>query len=95
MKMSHLIIQMLNISEILLTSEARMVTYVSKQNVRSEHSLEEVLQTGEFHKDCIYLSFEHLPSQKLLLSFDFMFILSLLIEIFAYDYFHKIFCRSY
>ena len=34
------------VSEILLTSEARMVTYVSKQNVRSEHSLEEVLQTG-------------------------------------------------
>ena len=34
-------------SEVLLSSEARMVTYVSKQNVRSEHSLEEVLQTGE------------------------------------------------
>ena len=30
----------------LLSSEARMVTYVSKQNIRSEHSLEEVLQTG-------------------------------------------------
>jgi hypothetical protein len=26
-----------------------MVTYVSKQNVRSEHSLEEVLQTGKSH----------------------------------------------
>lgn len=35
-----------NLSEVLLSSEARMVTYVSKQNVRSEHSLEEVLQTG-------------------------------------------------
>jgi polo-like kinase 1 len=29
-------------SEVLLSSEARMVTYVNKQNVRSEHSLEEV-----------------------------------------------------
>ena len=34
-------------SEVLLTSEARMVTYVNKQNVRSEHTLEEVLQTGK------------------------------------------------
>ena len=34
-------------SEVLLSSEARMVTYVSKQNVRSEHTLEEVLQTGK------------------------------------------------
>jgi hypothetical protein len=33
-------------SEILLSSEARVVTYVAKQGERSEHSLEEVLQEG-------------------------------------------------
>ena len=33
-------------SEVLLSSEARMVTYVDKQNIRSEHTLEDVLQTG-------------------------------------------------
>ena len=37
---------MLWCSEVLLSSEARMVTYVNKQNVRSDHTLEEVLQTG-------------------------------------------------
>ena len=45
---THEMEQTFFLSEILLTSEARMVTYVSKQNVRSEHSLEEVLQTGWF-----------------------------------------------
>ena len=34
-------------SEVLLSSEARMVTYVNKQNVRSDHTLEEVIQTGK------------------------------------------------
>ena len=33
-------------SEILLSSEARIVTFVNKQSVRSEHSLEEVLAKG-------------------------------------------------
>ena len=33
-------------SEVLLSSEARMITYVSKQGARSEHSLDDVLQTG-------------------------------------------------
>ena len=37
---------MLWCSEVLLSSEARMVTYVNKQNVRSDHTLEEVIQTG-------------------------------------------------
>ena len=49
-------------SEVLLSSEARMVTYVNKQGVRSEHSLEEVLQTGrtdiakrlKYAKDIMY-----------------------------------------
>ena len=83
------------ISEILLTSEARMVTYVSKQNVRSEHSLEEVLQTGEFHKKIIHFSFEHFHSGKLSLGFDFIITLSLLTGIFCLLKFSKFFCRSY
>jgi hypothetical protein len=33
-------------SEILLSSDANMVTYVNKQSMRSEHSLEEVMVTG-------------------------------------------------
>jgi hypothetical protein len=33
-------------SEVLLSSEARTITYVSKQGQRSEHSLDDVLQTG-------------------------------------------------
>ena len=33
-------------SEVLLSSEARVVTYVNKQGAREEHSLEEVLHTG-------------------------------------------------
>jgi hypothetical protein len=33
-------------SEVLLSSEARMVTYVNKQGQRSEHSLDDVLLTG-------------------------------------------------
>ena len=49
-------------SEVLLSSEARIVTYVSKQGLRSEHSLEEVLQTGrtdiakrlKYTKDIMY-----------------------------------------
>jgi polo-like kinase 1 len=49
-------------SEVLLSSEARMVTYVNKQGARSEHSLEEVLQTGrtdiakrlKYAKDIMY-----------------------------------------
>lgn len=68
-----------------------MVTYVSKQNVRSEHSLEEVLQTGESHKNFIHFSFEHFHPRKLLLDFDFMFILSLLIGIFVFNHFHNFF----
>ena len=35
-------------SEVLLSSEARVVTYVNKLGVREEHSLEEVLHTGEW-----------------------------------------------
>ena len=34
-------------SEVLLSSEARVITYVSKQGQRSEHSLDDVLQTGK------------------------------------------------
>ena len=49
-------------SEVLLSSEARIVTYVNKQGLRSEHSLEEVLQTGrtdiakrlKYTKDIMY-----------------------------------------
>jgi len=49
-------------SEVLLSSEARIVTFVNKQGVRSEHSLEEVLQTGrtdiskrlKYTKDIMY-----------------------------------------
>jgi polo-like kinase 1 len=49
-------------SEILLSSEARIVTYVSKAGDRSEHSLEEVLQHGrkdiskrlKYTKDIMY-----------------------------------------
>jgi hypothetical protein len=33
-------------SEVLLSSEARVITYVSKTGQRSEHSLDDVLQTG-------------------------------------------------
>jgi hypothetical protein len=43
-------------SEVLLSSEARMVTYVSKQNIRTEHSLEEVLQTGEDMRKALLIS---------------------------------------
>lgn len=43
-------------SEVLLSSEARIVTYVNKQGDRSEHSLEEVLQTGENSLDTVPLS---------------------------------------
>ena len=35
-------------SEVLLSSEARVITYVNKQGERSEHSLSDVLQTGMF-----------------------------------------------
>ena len=35
-------------SEVLLSSEARVITYVSKLGQRSEHSLDDVLQTGKF-----------------------------------------------
>ena len=49
-------------SEILLSSEARIVTFVNKQGVRSEHSLEEVLAKGradickrlKYTKDIMY-----------------------------------------
>jgi polo-like kinase 1 len=41
-------------SEILLSSEARMVTYVDKQGVRSEHTLEEVLQTGKSNDELLF-----------------------------------------
>jgi len=34
-------------SEVLLSSEARVITYVSKQGQRSEHSLDDVLSTGK------------------------------------------------
>ena len=35
------------LSEVLLSSEARMITYVSKVGVRSEHSLDDVMLSGE------------------------------------------------
>lgn len=49
-------------SEVLLSSEARIVTFVNKQGIRSEHSLEEVLKTGrtdiakrlKYTKDIMY-----------------------------------------
>ena len=49
-------------SEVLLSSEARMVTYVNKQGQRSEHSLDEVLSSGrvdiakrlKYTKDIMY-----------------------------------------
>ena len=34
-------------SEILLSSEARVITYVSKQGVRTEQSLNEILEGGK------------------------------------------------
>jgi hypothetical protein len=36
-------------SEVLLSSEARIVTYVNKQGAREQHTLEDVLHTGSFH----------------------------------------------
>ena len=33
-------------SEVLLSPEARMVTYVNKTGIREEHSLEDVLHSG-------------------------------------------------
>ncbi|KAJ1440139.1 kinase-like domain-containing protein [Ochromonadaceae sp. CCMP2298] len=49
-------------SEVLLSSEARVITYVSKQGQRSEHSLDDVLHTGrldiakrlKYTKDIMY-----------------------------------------
>jgi hypothetical protein len=49
-------------SEVLLSSEARAVTYVNKQGARSEHTLEEVLQLNrtdiakrlKYAKDIMY-----------------------------------------
>ena len=41
------------ISEVLLSSEARVITYVSKQGQRSEHSLDDVLQTGACILHCL------------------------------------------
>jgi polo-like kinase 1 len=38
-------------SEVLLSSEAKIVTYVNKLGDRSEHTLEEVLQTGSDSRD--------------------------------------------
>ena len=36
-------------SEILLSSEARVITYVSKLGQRSEHSLDDVMVSGRYH----------------------------------------------
>lgn len=44
-------------SEILLSSEARVVTYVTKNGERTEHSLEEVLQEGKFSLACLIYHF--------------------------------------
>jgi polo-like kinase 1 len=49
-------------SEVLLSSEARVVTFVSKAGIRTEHTLEEVLHTGrtdiakrlKYTKDIMY-----------------------------------------
>lgn len=43
-------------SEVLLSSEARVITYVSKQGQRSEHSLDEVLQTGMSRNPLAFLA---------------------------------------
>ena len=40
-----------------------MVTYVNKQNVRSEHTLEEVLQTGKSSSYIYYISFHYISSE--------------------------------
>ena len=49
-------------SEILLTAEAHIITYVNKEGERSEHSLQEALQSGrvdvikrlKYAKDIMY-----------------------------------------
>jgi polo-like kinase 1 len=49
-------------SEILLSSEARVITYVNKQGARTEHSLDQVLSNGrldiakrlKYTKDIMY-----------------------------------------
>jgi polo-like kinase 1 len=49
-------------SEVILSSEAKIVTYVTKNNERSEHTLNEVLSTGrsdiakrlKYTKDILY-----------------------------------------
>jgi hypothetical protein len=47
---------------VLLSSEARVITYVSKQGQRSEHSLDDVLQTGTLQKNVIQTFFVLIPT---------------------------------
>lgn len=92
---THQIIQILNISEILLTSEARMVTYVSKQNVRSEHSLEEVLQTGESYLFSSIFQLVTFFLDGFYTILVALFMRTFLIGIFFITIFTMFFCRSY
>ena len=59
-----------------------MVTYVNKQNVRSEHTLEEVLQTGKSSSHIYYISFHYISSEIYLLLrryFNFLLYLNFII----------------